>query len=109
MIATNIVLTRLELDSIFEVGGGWYEETCEEFNNDNNINYNVDEFEELVREYIMPEVADWTTEKLADLDVYGWQQIMDETGTEWEYICEALSNEGVTDERLDELEEELAN
>ena len=109
MISNNIVLTRLELDSIFEVGGGWYEETCEEFNNDNNINYNVDEFEELVREYIMPEVADWTTEKLADLDVYGWQQIMDETGTEWEYIREALGYEGVTDERLDELEEELAN
>jgi hypothetical protein len=57
----------------------------------------------------MPEVADWTTEKLADLNVYGWQQIMDETGTEWEYIREALSYEGVTDERLDELEEELAN
>jgi len=34
---------------------------------------------------------------------------MDETGTEWEYIRVALSNEGVTDERLDELEEELAN
>jgi hypothetical protein len=109
MIATNIVLTRLELDSIFEVGCEWYEEWYEEFNNDNNTDYTVDEFEELVREYIMPEVADWTTEKLADLDVYDWQQAMDETGTEWEYIREALSNEGVTDERLDELEEELAN
>ena len=109
MISNNIVLTRLELDSIFEVGCEWYEEWYEDFNNDHDTEYTVEEFEELVREYIMPEVADWTTEKLADLDVYGWQQVMDETGTEWEYIREALSNEGVTVERLDELEVELAN
>ena len=109
MISNNIVLTRLELDSIFEVGEGWYEETYEDFNNDHDTEYTVEEFEELVREYIMPEVGNWTTEELADLGVYGWQQIMDETGTEWECIREALSNEGVTDERLDEIEDELAN
>jgi hypothetical protein len=33
---------------------------------------------------------------------------MDQYLTEWEYIREALSAEGVSDERLEELEEELA-
>jgi len=109
MISNNIVLTRLGLDSIFDVGFGWYEQWYETFNNDHDTEYTVEEFEELVLEYIMPEVADLTTEKLADVSVRGWQQIVYETGTEWEYIREELSYKGVTDERLDEIEDELAN
>jgi len=109
MISNNIVLTRLGLDSIFDVGFGWYEQWYETFNNDHDTEYTVEEFEELVLEYIMPEVADLTTEKLADVSVSGWQQIVYETGTEWEYIREELSYKGVTDERLDEIEDELAN
>jgi len=108
MIPSNILLYRLELDSIFSTYEGWYSEWYEEFNNDHGTNYTVEEFEELVLEYILPEVTSWTTEKLAEISVYGWVQTMDQYSTEWEYIREMLSAEGVSDERLEELDEELA-
>jgi len=107
MIPSNIILYRLELDSIFSTDEGWYAEWYEEFNSDHDTDYTVEEFEELVIEYILPEVTNWTAEKLAEVDVAGWLQTMDDYGTEWEYIREALSNEGVSDERLEELDEEL--
>jgi hypothetical protein len=107
MIPSNIILYRLELDSIFSTDEGWYAEWHEEFNSDHDTDYTVEEFEELVIEYILPEVTNWTAEKLAEVDVAGWLQTMDDYCTKWEYIREALSNEGVSDERLEELDEEL--
>jgi len=74
---------------------------------DHDTDYTVEEFEELVLEYIMPEVTNWTAKKLAEVSVDGWLQTMDIYSTEWEYIREALNLLGVSDERLEELDKEL--
>ena len=107
MIPSNIILYRLELDSIFSTDDGWYEEWYEEFNDRHDTEYTVEEFEELVLEYIQPEVNSWTAETLSGLSAAAWYQTMDVYSTEWYCIREALSYEGVSEERLEELEREL--
>jgi hypothetical protein len=91
MIPSNILAASLELSSIFDEGEDWLDQWCERFNEDEGTDLTLEEFTELVHEYIKPEIEYWWhPENVMKLSPAAWEQLEWENGATWEEVVEAL-------------------